>query len=59
MQMKTYEMKWCAAGTPDSFRSRTDIVKANSLEEATNMIEAQARMLGATGVDWISKKEIS
>ena len=56
--MNTYEMKWCAAGTSDSYRARTDIVKANSLEEATKMIEAQAKMLGASGVDWIGKKQI-
>ena len=56
--MNTYEMKWCAAGTSDSYRARTDIIKANSLEEATKMIEAQAKMLGASGVDWIGKKQI-
>ena len=40
------------------YRARTDIVKANSMEEATKMIEAQAKMLGASGVDWIGKRQL-
>ncbi len=53
--MKTFEMKWKPAGIVWNSGMRTDIVKANSLEEATNMIEAQARALVASIVDWFGK----
>ena len=57
--MKTYEMKWKPAGIVWNSGMRTDIVQANSLEEATNMIEAQARALGASSVDWFGKRQLS
>lgn len=58
-QMKTYEMKWKPAGIVWNSGMRTDIVQANSLEEATNMIEAQAKALGASSVDWFGKRQLS
>jgi len=57
--MKTYEMKWKPAGIGWNFGMRTDIVCAHSLEEATTMIEAQARALGATSIDWFGKRQLS
>ena len=56
--MNTYEMKWTPAGISWNYGMRTDIIKANSLEEATKMIEAQAKMLGATGVGWYGQRQI-
>ena len=56
--MNTYEMKWMPAGINWNYGMRTDIIKANSLEEASKMIEAQAKALGGTGVSWGSKKQI-
>lgn len=56
--MNTYEMKWKPAGICWNHGMKTDIIKANSLEEATKMIEAQAKMLGATSVDWFGKRQI-
>ena len=56
--MNTYEMKWKPAGIVWNYGMRTDIIKANSLEEATKMIEAQAKTLGATYVDWFGKRQI-
>ena len=56
--MNTYEMKWKPAGIVWNYGMRTDIIKANSLEEATKMIEAQAKTLGATVVDWFGKRQI-
>lgn len=55
--MKTYEMKW----KPNiaNFQMQIDIVNANSLEEATKMIEGKAQMLGATSIDWFGKREIT
>ncbi len=38
---------------------QTDIVNANSLEEATMMIDAKEKMLGTTGIDWFGKREIT
>ena len=57
--MKTYEMKWKPAGIVWNSGMRTDIVQANSLEEATNMIEAQAKALGATSVEWFGKRQLN
>lgn len=56
--MNTYEMKWKPAGISWNYGMKTDIIKANSLEEATRMIEAQAKMLGATSIDWFGKRQI-
>ena len=56
--MKTYEMKWKPAGISWNHGMRTDIIKANSLEEATKMIEGQAKMLGASSVEWYGKRQI-
>ena len=55
--MKTYEMKW----KPNiaNFQMQIDIVNANSLEDATKMIEGKAKMLGATSIDWFGKREIT
>ncbi|MDY3032274.1 MAG: hypothetical protein SOS24_11090 [Clostridia bacterium] len=55
--MKMYEMKW----KPNiaNFQMQIDIVNANSLEEATKMIEGKAKMLGATSIDWFGKREIT
>lgn len=56
--MKTYEMKWKPAGIVWNYGMRTDIIKANSLEEASKMIESQAKMLGASSVEWYGKRQI-
>ena len=56
--MNTYEMKWKPAGIVWNFGMRTDIIKANSLEEARKMIEAQAKTLGATSIDWFGTRQI-
>ena len=55
--MKTYEIKW--KPNVNNFSMQTDIVNANSLEEATKMIEGKAKMLGATSIDWFGKREIT
>lgn len=57
--MKTYEIKWMPGGINWNYGLRTDIVQANSLEEATKMIEAQAKALGASYVNWSGKREIN
>jgi hypothetical protein len=56
--MNTYEMKWKPAGISWNYGVKTDIIKANYLEEAKKMIEAQAKMLGATGVEWYGQRQI-
>lgn len=56
--MNTYEMKWKPAGISWNYGVKTDIIKANYLEEAKKMIEAQAKMLGATDVEWYGQKQI-
>ena len=56
--MNTYEMKWKPAGISWNYGVKTDINKANYLEEAKKMIEAQAKMLGATGVEWYGQRQI-
>lgn len=56
--MNTYEMKWKPTGISWNYGVKTDIIKANYLEEAKKMIEAQAKMLGATGVEWYGQKQI-
>lgn len=56
--MNTYEIKWKPAGIAWNYGMKTDIFQANSLEEASKMVEAQAKMLGATSVDWFGKKQI-
>lgn len=56
--MNTYEMKWKPAGISWNYGVKTDIIKANYLEEAKKMIEAQAKTLGATGVEWYGQKQI-
>lgn len=58
-QMNTYEMKWKPAGISWNYGMRTDIIQANSLEEATKIIEAQAKALGASSVDWFGKRQLS
>ena len=57
--MNTYEMKWKPAGIGWNYGMRTDIVQANSLEEATKIIEAQAMVLGASSIDWFGKRQLS
>ena len=56
--MNTYEMKWKPAGINWNYGVKVDIVKANFMAEAERMIEAQAKMLGATGVEWYGQKQI-
>jgi len=56
--MNTYEMKWKPTGISWNYGLKTDIIKANYLEEAKKMIEAQAKMLGATGVEWYGQRQI-
>ncbi len=56
--MNTYEMKWKPAGISWNYGVKTDIIKANFLEEAKKMIEAQAKMLGATSVEWYGQRQI-
>ncbi len=56
--MNTYEMKWKPAGISWNYGVKTDIIKANSLEEAKKMIEAQAKMLGASSVEWYGQHQI-
>lgn len=54
--MKKYEMKW--KPNVNGFQMHTEIVEANSLEEATRIVEAKARALGATSINWLGKREI-
>ena len=56
--MNAYEIKWKPAGIAWNYGMKSDIINANSLEEATKMVEAQAKMLGATSVDWFGKRQI-
>ena len=56
--MNTYEIKWKPSGIFWNFGVRTDLINANYLEEAKKIVEAQARMLGATGVDWYGQKQV-
>ena len=56
--MNKYEMKWLPSGIDWNHGMRTDIVEANSLEEATKMIEAQAKALGAKSVGWFGKRQL-
>ena len=57
--MKTFEIKWMPGGISWNYGLRTDIVQANSMEEALKMIEAQAKVLGASYVNWSGKREIN
>ena len=52
-------MKWKPAGIVWNYGMRTDIIQANSLEEATKIIEAQAKALGAPSIDWFGKRQLS
>ena len=56
--MNTYEIRWKPAGINWNYGVKEDIIKANSLEEAKKMVEAQAKMLGATGVEWYNQRQI-
>ena len=56
--MNTYEMKWKPAGINWNYGIKADIIKANFMEEAERMIEAQAKMLGAY-VEWYGKRQIN
>ena len=56
--MNRYEMKWKPAGISWNYGVKPDIINANSLEEATKIIEAQAKTLGASSVEWYGKKQI-
>lgn len=56
--MNTYEMKWKPAGISWNHGMKTDIIKATSLEEATCMIEAQAKAPGAKSIDRLGKRQI-
>ena len=56
--MNTYEIRWKPAGIVWNYGVKEDIIKANSLEEAKKMVEAQAKMLGATGVEWYGQRQI-
>ena len=53
--MKKYEMKWQPGDY--SMGIQTEIIHANSLEEATMMIKAKAKMLGKS-INWIGKRQI-
>lgn len=55
--MHTYEMKW----KPDSvlgISMQTEIIQANSLEEASKIIEAKAKAMGYKSIDWYGKRQI-
>ena len=54
--MKQFEMKW-KPNVPN-FSMQTDIFEANSIEEATKIVEAKAKALGATSIGWFGKREI-
>lgn len=54
--MKKYKIQW--KPNISNFTVQTDIVEANSLTEATRMIEARAKALGATSVWWGAKIEL-
>ena len=56
--MNTYEIRWKPSGISWNYGVKEDIIKANSLEEAKKMVEAQAKMLGATGVEWYNQRQI-
>lgn len=49
--MKTFEIKWMPGGISWNYGLRTDIVQANSMEEALKMIEDMAKCYGATGIE--------
>ena len=53
---KTYEMRWRPSDY--SMAMQVDIIQANSLEEATRIVEAKAKMLGVS-IDWYGKREIT
>lgn len=55
--MKTYEIHWQPGDC--SMAMQIEIIHANSLEEATKMVEAKARMLGVKSIGWYTKKEIT
>ena len=54
--MKKYEIQW--KPNVENFTVQTEIVQANSLTEATRIIEAKAKALGATSIWWGTKREI-
>ena len=56
--MNTYEIRWKPAGIQWNYGVKEDIIKANTLEEAKKMVEAQSKMLGATGVEWYNQRQI-
>ena len=53
---KIYEMRWRPSDY--SMAMQVDIIQANSLEEATKIVEAKAKMLGVS-IDWYGKREIT
>ena len=55
-KMKKYEIQW--KPNVGNFTIQTEIVQANSLTEATRIIEAKAKALGATSIWWGTKREI-
>lgn len=57
--MNTYEMRWKPAGINWNYGVRADIIKANFMEEAEKIVEAQAKMLGASSVEWYGKRQIA
>lgn len=54
--MKKYEIIW--KPNLSNFSIQVDVVDANSIAEATKYVEGKAKMLGATSINWLSKKEI-
>ena len=57
MFIKTYEMRWrpgdCSMGM------QVDIIQANSMEEATRIVESKAKALGVKNIGWYGKREIT
>lgn len=57
--MNTYEIRWKPAGINWNYGVRADVIKANFMEEAERIVEAQAKMLGASSVEWYGKRQIA
>lgn len=55
--MNTYEIKW-KPETTLGISMKTEIINANSMEEAVKMVEAKAKSMGAKNIDWYGKRQI-
>ena len=54
--MKQFEMRYQVSDY--SMTPQIEIIQANSLQEATIIIESKVKMLGK-GINWLGKRQIS